>query len=436
MLGEREVIRNQDGSYSIERDTTDLQNYTPMNNDLSGIIDDLDNPHIIYLPSYIKSFFFNEKTTDNFYNYKKTLEQQKYGEKYGDLLLPPSIIEVKEYVKMYGKRQPFLFITEKEVYDFLTETPENTGIAYQVHNAADKVDIVKLDKIIMDYFQENPDQEMNTSISSLNNTKRNELLNIIYNVVLSHIDKDEDNKLKNEGKPTREYKLNEIIKLLNRISSNNEIFKKKVFLVHCLYFMIHQTKPVINLYINSFIDDSFGAYKKIEGDNNPLNTMSCPKGVIERIYMLIPGALVIAEPQTEYNKKIIDLFNATLNMSEIMQEWAKRWGISNTEDEDRLSIYRTLEEEERKVDFVNFVIYRYIKVFGENLTDEFKKELLKLITKEQPDGIIYVFKDNDGPNFGGRRRRRRNRTTQRRKSFKHLLSIRRRSRRNIRRHKK
>ena len=216
------------------------------------------------------------------------------------------------------------------------------GVAFEIHNAADKINMVK-------YYELIKIDEHYADIDMIEYIKDN-LKNIIR-----------------EKMPEKEATLNAILtKAKNLINAN------KVFVGRTIDYVMKQPDAFKELYIASFIMDCSQAY---EGEHQ----MSCAKGIFERINMsLIPPLTVISSECDETNedcvkyKNLFRLLTQTINIQDIIKDWANKPDIQD------------MSAKERKEDLIAFITSKYVELGMTPPTE---------MIQAKADELDYVFKD-------------------------------------------
>lgn len=378
------TIRNPDGSYSVLRYPDPNHQYGPQ------AITNRPGPYVLYPASVMREYYNIAPVF--LLAFERDLERIEDEINEEELVSPPFISQLLDDVKkrkIYRKHRLIRkhFITEKELNKYLENT--QTNIAMDVHNKSKRIDIQKIDQIFIEYFEENINPELEEAIQILESKtsgldKQNFLLdNILFKKMSGFITEDKKEKLR------------AIIKKVK--NSEGAETENHLFLTRALFFMFQQPEPIIKKYINTFIKSSMTAYTT---GATELENMSCAKGIVERIYLLIPDVLFIMDADNELYKEIIDAFSLKIDKGEIFKEWLERWEVDN----EKLEIYKTLGPTYRKIDYANFMIYKYMLVFGRELYPNHKKEIKDEINNQ------YLYENTfqqDVPQFGGRRKRRR-----------------------------
>jgi hypothetical protein len=272
-----------------------------------------------------------------------------------------------------------------EVVDILPPVrPIQRGLAFEIHDAADKINKDKYYELL----QIDLPKEHYASIDMVEYIKGQ----------FRHIIR--------EKMPEKEATLDAILdKAKDLINAN------KVFVGRTVDFVMKQSDDFKELYLSSFILDCAEAY---DGGHD---TMSCAKGIFERINMsLIPPLTAISfqcdetphEDCVKY-KNLFRLLTQTINMQDIIKEWANKPDIQD------------MSAEERKEDLIAFITSKYVELGMTPPTE---------MIQAKADELDYVFKDlawgrrkhgtKRRTRKHGTKRRTRKHGTKRRKSKKHV----------------
>jgi len=145
------------------------------------------------------------------------------------------------------------------------------------------------------------------------------------------------NKYKNNDNPLLPLiihsKNNEdLIRVSRRLSTYEKLGENKKNITACIQYVLTQPPVFIDNYIQIYIKDCILAY------NSGNNTMSCIKGIYERIYYAFRDtiAVVCSSPDTckpEYDE-LLNCFNVLPSFNDIFKEWSLQY---NSEREDHFN---------------------------------------------------------------------------------------------------
>ena len=251
--------------------------------------------------------------------------------------------------------------------------PVGSGIAFEIHNAYNKINMVKYVEIISTMIPDKPDFFYNNlNLLDFINTKFIDFINTSFD---------------KEDKKTYIPKWEDVYDKLKTCSSLNNLLKIQIG--KTIIFVFDQSKNFIELYIKTFITDTFHAY---EGEGN---NISCIGGIIERFITILGDTLFIdcdGKECTEQQIQLLTLMKKVLNKNDLTQEWAEVFLESNK--------LKKMSVPERKQHYIDFMEKKY-KYAG--LESPENTEMIK----EEADKFDYVF---EGLSFGGRKKRKTKKT--------------------------
>jgi len=258
--------------------------------------------------------------------------------------------------------------------DNIVIAPDNTqGRAYEIHNASQKVNLEKYQKLMEEFVEERelpdpsyPDYRVEGFISFVNK-----------------------NATRFSDNSDIQQQLDEV---LDRFDMNDPITKLS------FAFLFAQPDDFIEFYIKAFVQDCYHAY----GNGG----MSCVNGIKERVYMIIGDAAFSFCPDPEncdnpYYVKLLKIFHKHIDKNDFTKEWANQITPE----------IQAMSTTKRKRHYVAFMKKKYQDL------DMYNIDTRKLI-KTEADKLDYVFDKEKNPDmtFGGqclstRRRRPKTRGT-------------------------
>ena len=254
------------------------------------------------------------------------------------------------------------------------------GIAFEVHNAADGIDISKLTEFMTKYLKPNseggdPVEKMKNYINTKFPEGEREQYGMKFNAVITKLPRD------------------------------------KPIVDNIFNYVLQQPNDFIEYYLKSYTQDCYHAY---QGSSN---TMSCVKGIYERTYLTLGDAAFAScsagNCNTEYNELLVILKNVTLDINELTQKWSNSYletpeiqskfeNIGNMSEED----VATLAEKVKQ----NYIAFMEDEYESKGLLDD----NIRAKIKGEADKLDYAFKS--GAFGGGRRKRRMGVTRQKKRS--------------------
>jgi hypothetical protein len=246
---------------------------------------------------------------------------------------------------------------------------EDNELAYEIHRASAKINLDAYINII------------SVGLPNINYVD----MNIIEYVRPKFIDYITANPF--NDKETKMYKLNEILNKASGAIELMELPQNKVLIGKTVDFVFNQSNPFIQLYIESFIQDCYHAYK-----GQPGTTMSCIAGILERFYMLVGDTVASICEDTcdnEIYNELLKVFNKRADINTFTQEWSTLFldNPENTELQDMSKL-------ERKKHYIDFMQQKYREL---DMLDEHTSRKIQ----EEADKIDYVF---DSLQFGGNKK--------------------------------
>jgi uncharacterized protein YjbI with pentapeptide repeats len=236
--------------------------------------------------------------------------------------------------------------------------PAPAGVAYEIHNAFDKINIDKYYKII--------DQDDNKTYDNVV-----EYVQDLFTKFINQHFTEEDKTNSIEG-------LNQILEKLS-LSESRNIHNKLIG--KSVDFVMKQPKEFIDFYIRAFIQDCYHAYSGEDG-------LSCVKGIIERFVFITGDTAFAMCPDDCANKTYTDLKKLfgknKADKNELTQQWANTYLESDE--------LQNMSKEQRKEHYINFMENEYKT--RELLSDENKQMIQK-----EADNLDYVF---ESLQFGGK----------------------------------
>ena len=257
-----------------------------------------------------------------------------------------------------GKEEPMRTWEHDNV---VTIDRRRNGIAYEVHEASDKINLANYENVLREF-------DLLHDVPFISNI-REEFASFIHD----HADRFSDD-------PHIIEKINEI---LGKIENSMAEFATT------WSFLFAQPDDFVEFYIKAFAQDCYHAY---DGENG----MSCANGIKERVYMIIGDAAFAfcADPDHCTNPtyaKLTKVFHKHIDKNEFTKEWA------NQITPDILA----MNTKKRKNHYIAFMKQKYKELDMYNI--DTRKEIRKAA-----DMLDHVFDKEKNPDmeFGGGRRRR------------------------------
>ena len=231
--------------------------------------------------------------------------------------------------------------------------PIERGLAFEIHDAADKINKNKYYELL----QIDLPKEHYASIDMIDYIKGQ------FRTIIE------------EKMPDETGTLSAIL-----LKANVLINANKVLVGRTIDFVMKQPDNFKELYLSSFILDCARAYDGGE------NTMSCAKGILERIIMSLISPLTAiidecdnAESATQEEaarclnyKNLFRLLTQTINIQDIIKDWANKPDIQD------------MSAKERKEDLISFITSKYVDLGMTPPTQ---------MIQAKADELDYVFKD-------------------------------------------
>ena len=300
------------------------------------------------------------------------------GTRYDENTMADAVLEAQPDDQMVAIEAPPVYLQPQ---------PQFQGVAFEVHNAFDKINMDRYMEII------------NTVIDDTNvaDYKRD----IIGYVKRKFTEKIEELEFTNKAT-----KLQELENVLTKLGLSDLIRVEhiQIQIGKTVDYVLLQSPAFIELYIDGFIEECAHAYAGQAG-------LSCVKGIVERFIMFIGSTLREICRDADCSQDKLDLLNLFIDINVLLKAWTEEWQtkLKTTPD-----AWFVLTNEERKADFINFLTGKYTE--AKFLNDDTKKLINDTATKYD-----YVFtnrEDNDIA-FGGRRkkikRERKHKTTKNKK---------------------
>jgi len=179
------------------------------------------------------------------------------------------------------------------------------GLAYQIHDFSKKIDMDKLciflSKII--------------SVPLLRDYKQN-IISFIKNILKEIIETSESERY-----------MNDLETINNRIVNINLDEKLKTAIIYSLIFVLHQPLAFKQLYIQAFFMDCLEAYNRTSRSSRQ-DTLSCPKGVVERLITSMMAGIV-SNPDNENYIQLANILTAK-SIDQRIKEFGEKWLKDNS----------------------------------------------------------------------------------------------------------
>jgi hypothetical protein len=257
------------------------------------------------------------------------------------------------------------------------------GVAMEIHNAFDKIDMGKYMAII------------NIVISDANiaQYKRD---------IIGYIKRKFTEKINELPFTDKLIKLQELETILIKLSASDLIHseRKRLQIGKTVDYVLLQSPVFIEFYITAFIQDCAHAYTGTYG-------LSCTKGIVERFIILIGQTLETTCRETTCTRDQLDLLKLFINIdiNDLLSAWSKRW-------EDKTEVWQSLKPKERIKDFKEFIEQKYRE--AGLYTIDIKKLIDKTVTENAE-----VFTRDDGVYFGGFTKRKHKHKRTHKRTHKH-----------------
>ena len=283
---------------------------------------------------------------------------------------------------------------------------QNQGIAYQIHNVFDDLNLEKYKELIGYEFV----PAFKHTIDHCQQT---------FTVMIEYYDLFEDRSP--EERETLIAEIKQVIQAIGQCGGLVDSSDKQQLYGNTVNFVDRQSDAFIEAYLIALKEDVLKAY---DGGSH---TMSCSKGIMERLIFSIPAGIVADCGDCESNPvfKELKLVLKPVLINEQLSTWAQQAVDSN----DRW-ILKTFDE--RKHDLIRFVREAFAQSFIAK-TDEQVFDLLQSV-KGWVDYWMPLLENNDELHFGGKPRNRHRRGKQQRKTIRRKTTRRRRRRTLRKRH--
>jgi hypothetical protein len=310
----------------------------------------------------------------------------------------------RELVKKYitASRAPFLPARANTI---AATRPQ--GLAYEIHNAFFKIDMVKYMEIIESEITKDK-REYKASVLTYIQLKLNQKIKQIFNGDEQAKKVSEFNKVfaqltenvQGEKEAEEEYLY------LNQFNGRKNLVKK-VVLGKSADYVLKQSPEFIELYINSLLQDCLHAYAGAHG-------MSCVPGIIERFIMLIGDTLYIQcierSKCSADQLQLLDIFNFKIDINELCNQYIEEW---IAEWNEKIEAWKALGQEGRKENFIESLRDKYkAKNIYDNPTYH---DLIEALIQKNATDLSYIFENEEEVMIGGGGRKKKQTRKQTRK---------------------
>ena len=218
--------------------------------------------------------------------------------------------------------------------------PVVRGVAFEIHNFFNLLDINKITKFITQFNESNPEFNNNVQQPFVLNPLLSPLINFVNNTYPEN---------------EKQEKINGLTSINASIASYGGYVQILPLLKKVITFVSKQSDEFITLYIDMLKYDCLNAYA---GSNRS----SCIKGMVERIITVLKDVaigLLTKDPDNENYVKLKDIF---MEFNEFIGEWSNTY----LDDGPKRSELEALTEVERENHFITFMVKKYTDVDDPN----------------------------------------------------------------------
>ena len=211
--------------------------------------------------------------------------------------------------------------------------PVVRGVAFEIHNFFNLLDINKITKFITQFNESKPEFNNNVQQPVLLDPLLSPLINFVNNTYPENV---------------KQEKINGLTSINASIASYGNYDQMLPLLQKVITFVSKQSDEFIALYIDMLKYDCLNAYA---GSNRS----SCIKGMVERIITVLKDVaigLLTKDPDNENYVKLKDIF---MEFNEFIGEWSNTY----LEDGPKHRELEALTEEERENHFITFMVKKY-----------------------------------------------------------------------------
>jgi len=242
-----------------------------------------------------------------------------------------------------------------QVDEILIDEPEHVeieGIAFEIHNAFQKINLPNL----VEYIH-------STNVPIITDIQSDSFLDNIQTIFNRFINEHFSDALR-EKKDNLIQHLTRVLEQIRGINYNYNYVSigmlRWEFLRLIISFVMIQEVNFVENYLETFIEDSYRAYSSAAED--PDGNISCPKGIIERFVLSLHTASILLCPDnfsscpSPYKELIYLLCSAVevhINWAEIQSDWFKS-GINK------------IPMSERKDNFIRYMTHRAEEICPNN----------------------------------------------------------------------
>ena len=214
--------------------------------------------------------------------------------------------------------------------------PVVRGVAFEIHNFFNLLDINKITKFITQFNESKPEFNNNVQQPVLLDPLLSPLINFVNNTYPENV---------------KQEKINGLTSINASIASYGNYDQMLPLLQKVITFVSKQSDEFIALYIDMLKYDCLNAYA---GSNRS----SCIKGMVERIITVLKDVaigLLTKDPDNENYVKLKDIF---MEFNEFIGEWSNTY----LDDGPKRSELEALTEVERENHFITFMVKKYTDV--------------------------------------------------------------------------
>jgi hypothetical protein len=308
-----------------------------------------------------------------------------------------------------ARQEAFQRQLPQEVPQQVQQPVHREGVAYEVHNLFDSLDMPSINQYIKSFNDTHPENSNTTSSSSQSG-------NNLFAPLLSFIDN--SRLFASSEKGVNKQKLNRILTRLTTIENFEQRFKR--LLESVVNFVSRQDDVFIEQYIRILSDECLNAYGA--------GYESCVKGTNERVLTTVNSVAMALTTDPKYKddqnyNDIKKLFNK-IDFNELVKAWAALY----LEDGEKHDEFKVLTEPQKKEHFIEFMKKRY----GMFITPGAEKQINDEANEYEKNHIF------ERMAFGGKKNKktRRNTKTTKRTKRTRMTKKSRRNRRTVKRRRK
>ena len=234
------------------------------------------------------------------------------------------------------------------------------GVAFEIHNFFNLLDINKITKFITQFNESNPEFNNNVQQPFVLNPLLSPLINFVNNTYPENV---------------KQEKINGLTSINASIASYGGYVQILPLLKKVITFVSKQSDEFITLYIDMLKYDCLNAYA---GSNRS----SCIKGMVERIITVLKDVaigLLTKDPDNENYVKLKDIF---MEFNEVVQKWSDTYLVDGPKHSELEALTK---EGERENHFITFMVNEY---GGSEISDPMRAKINTEAVKFRDGGVF------------------------------------------------